>query len=75
MEVIVFVLAVGGIAWVAWKVRSKYRAERDAELRRAWNKVLDDPQYAHRRRFEEHMRENEARIRGDERHTGKAEGL
>jgi len=75
METIIIAVAIVIIAWIAWKVRTKSRATRDAELHQAWQTVLEDPDYAHRRRYEERMRQKEARMREDEQRTRKTEGL
>jgi hypothetical protein len=66
MELIIIVLVVAGIVWVVWKVRADMRESEEADLDRAWRVVLDDPNYAHRRRFEERKREDEARARKEE---------
>jgi hypothetical protein len=49
-------------------VRSSSRASKLAALDEAWRIVLADPNYMHRRRYEERMREDEAQLR-------KAEGI
>jgi len=68
MEFIVIIFIIFGIAWMIWNVRTSSRAEKAATLDDAWRIVLADPNYAHRRRYEERLREDEAQIR-------KAEGL
>ena len=66
MEIVVLFIVVAGIVWIVWKVRADVRASRNADLEHAWRVVLDDPNYAHRRRFEERKREDEARARKEE---------
>jgi Flp pilus assembly protein TadB len=70
MEIVVVVAAVACVAWLVWKTRAKRRArtraQTDAALERAWRIVLSDPNYAHRRRYEERMHEDEARVRKEE---------
>jgi len=68
MEFIIIILLVIALIWAVWKMRIKVRASREATLDQAWREVLDDPNYNHRRRYEERKREDEARAR-------KAEGL
>ena len=66
MEFLVIFLFVGGIVWIVWKTREGKRASRNADLERAWRVVLNDPNYDHRRRYEERKREDEARAREEE---------
>ncbi len=66
MEFIVIVSLVAGVIWIAWRARAKSLAAKESALNRAWHEVLDDPQYLHRRRYEERMREDKERVRRDE---------
>jgi len=66
MEFIVIFILVGSIVWIFWKVRAATRASKEAALNRAWREVLNDPNYMHRRRYEERKREEEARVRKEE---------
>jgi hypothetical protein len=68
MEFIVIIFIIIGIVWMIWNGRATSRAEKAATLDDAWRIVLADPNYMHRRRYEERLREDEAQIR-------KAEGL
>lgn len=68
MEFIVIIFIISGIVWMIWTARTSSRAEKLATLDDAWRIVLADPNYMHRRNYEERLRENEAQIR-------KAEGL
>jgi len=75
MELLIIPLIVGGIGWAVWKVRTKSRANDMARLDEAWRVVLNDPQYMHRRRYEEYHREVEAQARKAEAQARKAEQL
>jgi hypothetical protein len=68
MEFIFIIFIFSGIVWILWNVRSSSRASKLAALDEAWRIVLADPNYMHRRRYEERMREDEAQLR-------KAEGI
>ena len=63
MEFIVIFGLIGGIVWIIWKVRADTRASKEAALDRAWREVLNDPNYMHRRHYEERKREDEAQAR------------
>ena len=53
---ILILVVVACIAWVVWTERkSKQALDKDA-LDQAWREVLDDPNYAERRHFEERKR-------------------
>jgi hypothetical protein len=69
MEIIVILCLVVAIVWLVLKVRAHGRALKKATLDQAWHIVLDDPNYVHRRQFQERKHEEEARLRKE------AEGL
>jgi hypothetical protein len=75
MEIVIMPFIVAGIIWAVWKVRTKHRAEDMAHLDNAWRVVLNDPNYMHRRRYEEYSHEVEAQARKAEAQARKAEGL
>ncbi len=53
---IVILVLVSCIAWIVWTERkSKQAVDKDA-LNQAWREVLNDPNYAERRHFEERKR-------------------
>jgi hypothetical protein len=66
MELVILFLVVAGIVWIVWKMRASSRASNAADLDQAWRVVLSDPNYLHRRRYEERKREDEARARKEE---------
>jgi FtsZ-interacting cell division protein ZipA len=70
MELIVVILAIACIAWIVWRIwrkkRASTKAKNDAALQRAWRTVLNDPNYTHRRRYEERMHDDEIQVRKDE---------
>jgi hypothetical protein len=73
IEPIVLVSVIACVVWIIWRVRSqRWRAKKAAEaekkaaLNHAWNVVLSDPNYTHRRRYEERMRNDEAQVRKEE---------
>ena len=70
MEFILVVCAIVFVALIVWRMRTKARAKsratKDAALERAWRIVLEDPNYPHRRRYEERKRDDEARARKEE---------
>lgn len=66
MELVILFFVVACIVWIVWKTRANTRASNDAALHQAWRVVLDDPNYLHRRRYEERKREDEARARKEE---------
>ncbi len=68
MEIVILLFLVVCIVWISWNARTKIRASKKAALDAAWRVVLNDPNYMHRRRYEERMREDKAQAR-------KAEGL
>jgi ABC-type nickel/cobalt efflux system permease component RcnA len=63
MEFIAIGVIIATAIWVVWRIRAKRRAEREATLHQAWHVVLDDPDYARRRRYEERRHDDEVRAR------------
>jgi len=63
MEFIVLFGLLGGIVWIFWKKRAETRASKEDALEQAWREVMNDPNYEHRRHYEERKREDEARAR------------
>jgi len=63
--IVIFVLIVGAV-WLVWRIRSSEKASEKAALEEAWDLVLEDPNYDHRRRYEERKRAEEARARKEE---------
>lgn len=61
MEFIVIGFIVACVVWFVWRARARNRASKKAVLDQAWHVVLDDPDYTHRRRYEERMREYDER--------------
>ena len=66
MELVILIFVVACIIWIVWKMRASTRASHDAAVDQAWRVVLNDPNYLHRRRYEERKREDEARARKEE---------
>ena len=66
MELGILILVVACIIWIVWKLRASSRASNDAALAQAWRLVLNDPNYLHRRRYEERKRDDDARARKEE---------
>jgi hypothetical protein len=66
MEFIAIGVIVATVVWVVWRIHAKRRATREAALHQAWHVVLDDPDYAHRRRSEERKHDYEVRARKEE---------
>ena len=63
MEFTAIALIIGGALWIAWRVWAKKRAAKKTVLEKAWHIVLEDPDYPHRREYEERMRDYEERAR------------
>ncbi len=68
-------LIIALIVWVVWKVRTKKREEEKDRLDEAWHTVLSDPNYLHRRRYEEYKSEVNAKAHQAEAQARKTEGL
>jgi len=68
MEIAVIFLLFACVVWLAFKLRAERSADKKAALDEAWRIVMSDPNYIHRRRYEERRRADEAEAR-------KAEGL
>jgi len=68
MEFIVIFLMLACIVWLVMKLRAEKKETKKAKLNEAWRTVLNDPEYIHRRRYEE-------RVRAEEEQARKAEGL
>jgi hypothetical protein len=70
MELIIIIATIACIVWIVWRMRAKKRArtqaQSDAVLHRAWRTVLSDPNYTHRKRYEERMHDDEMRVRKEE---------
>jgi flagellar biosynthesis/type III secretory pathway M-ring protein FliF/YscJ len=77
IELFILVAVIACIVWIIWRARTKRRrakeavrkaaeAEKKAALNHAWDVVLSDPNYIHRRRYEERMRDDEAQARKEE---------
>ena len=66
MEFVVIFAVLACIVWLFWKVRADVRESRRAtelNLEKAWQLVLNDPNYARRRPHEERKHEFEERAR------------
>ncbi len=74
-ELIVVPLIIACIIWVVWKVREKKRQSDKADLDEAWHTVLSDPNYLHRRRYEEYKSEVDSQARKAEAQARKIESL
>jgi len=68
MEFIVIFSMLACIVWLVMKLRAEKKETKKAKLNEAWRTVLNDPEYIHRRRYEE-------RVRAEEEQARKAEGL
>ena len=68
MEFIVIFLMLACIVWLVMKLRAEKKETKKAKLNEAWRTVLNDPEYIHRRRYEE-------RVRAEEEQARKPEGL
>jgi hypothetical protein len=68
MEFIVIFSLLACIVWLVMKLRAEKKETKKAKLNEAWRTVLNDPEYIHRRRYEE-------RVRAEEEQARKAEGL
>jgi len=77
IELFILAAVIACIVWILWRVRTKRRAAkaairkaeeaaRQASLDHAWQVVLNDPNYLHRRRYEERMRDDEMQARKEE---------
>lgn len=68
MEFIVIGVLIIIVGWLAWRVRARRRATKeakDAMLHKAWHVVLDDPDYERRRHYEERLHDVEDEARKD----------
>ena len=63
MELIALGVIVAVVAGLLWRAHAKHRAAKNALLNQAWHVVMEDPDYDHRRRYEERMRDYEERAR------------
>ena len=63
MEFIILGGLVASTVWIVWKVLAHGRALESATLHQAWQIVLADPHYHHRREYEEHKHEVERQLR------------
>jgi len=75
MELLVVPIIIACIAWAVWKVRTKNRESDNARLDEAWHTVLSDPNYAHRRRYEEYKFEINAQAHKADAQARHIEGL
>jgi hypothetical protein len=75
LELFVVPAIVASIVWALWHVRAKSLTSDKARLKEAWGIVLSDPNYTHRRRYEEYNREVEARAREAKVEAREIEGL
>ena len=66
MEILVIIALVVVVISLSVRQRALKKAAKKALLDEAWHVVLNDPNYHHRRNYEERMREDEARIRKSE---------
>ena len=63
MEFIILGCLIVSTVWIIWKVLAHERALDSATLHQAWQIVLADPHYKHRREYEEHKYEMERQLR------------
>ncbi len=75
MELAFFALLIFSIGFlVIWK-RRQHKREHEFKLSEAWRIVLDDPNYVHRRRYEEKLREDEISLDKEHALLRRVEGL
>ena len=65
MEFIVMLAIIAALVWGVKKLLASFEADKEAELRQAWQTVLDDPHYMSRRLVEEARYEEQMRPRWD----------
>lgn len=63
MNFLIIAAFVGLIIYAVWRWRNNRRKERQMVLDDAWRIVLSDPNYEHRRNYEERLRKDESEIR------------
>jgi hypothetical protein len=66
MDLLVIIVFFGSIVYVVLRWRKNVRSERKMILDGAWRIVLSDPNYDHRRNYEERARKNKLTIRQSE---------
>jgi hypothetical protein len=75
MEILVIFLLVALIAFLTVHTQTQKKRRRKMALSEAWRIVLDDPNYEHRRRYEETLREDDLRLKKEHAFLRKKEGL
>jgi hypothetical protein len=75
MELALLIALVAFVTFLLIHGRTKRRHEEQMQLTEAWRVVLSDPQYAHRRLYEEKLREDEVKFKKEHASLRKQEGL